>query len=151
MSALRKARVRVRFDRHASVLGMMEWFAAQDIPVLPIHGVVDGCCTCGGDDCESPGKHPISSLVHNGVKGATTDLKVIRRWHRKNPGMNYAVATKGLAVIDCDSKEALRAFRSAYRPSLFLSQQAQISSKALPNIHARDMDRYVVNQSTDNR
>lgn len=30
--------------------------------------------------------------------------------------MNYAVATAGLAVIDCDSKEALRAFRSGYHP-----------------------------------
>lgn len=114
MSALRKGRVRVRFDRHASVLGMMEWFVEQDIPVLPIHGVVDGGCTCGSDDCESRGKHPINSLVHNGVKGATTDLKVIRRWHRKHPHMNYAVATEGLAVIDCDSKEALQAFRSDY-------------------------------------
>lgn len=116
MSALRKGRLRVRFDRHASVLVMMEWFAGQDIPVLPIHGVVDGCCKCGSDDCESPGKHPISSLVHNGVKGATTDLKTIQRWHRKHPDMNYAVATEGLAVIDCDSKEALQAFRSGYQP-----------------------------------
>jgi hypothetical protein len=116
MKALKKGRLRVRFDRHASALGMMEWFAGQDIPVLPIHGVVDGCCTCGNDDCESPGKHPISSLVRNGVKGATVDRKVIQRWHSKHPNMNYAVATEGLAVIDCDSKEALRAFRSGYHP-----------------------------------
>lgn len=108
--------VRVHFDRPASVLGMMEWFAGQDIPVLPIHGVVDGRCSCGDYQCSSPGKHPISSLAAHGVKDATTALKVIRRWHRKHPDMNYAVATNGLAVIDCDSKEALRAFRSGYRP-----------------------------------
>ena len=106
----------VKLDRSASVLSMMKWFAGQGIPVLPIHGVVDGCCTCGNDDCESPGKHPISSLVRNGVKGATVDLNVIQRWHHKYPNMNYAVATEGLAVIDCDSKEALRDFRSGYRP-----------------------------------
>jgi hypothetical protein len=105
-----------KLDRCASVLGMMEWFAGQDIPVLPINGIVDGFCTCGDNECESPGKHPISSLVHNGVKGATVDVKVIRRWHRRRPDMNYAVATEGLAVIDCDSKEALRAFHSDYRP-----------------------------------
>lgn len=116
MSATTREKISVRFDQYGSVSGMMKWFAGQDIPVLPIHGIVEGCCTCGDDECESPGKHPISSLVRNGVKGATTDLKVIQRWHRKYPDMNYAVATEGLAVIDCDSKEALRAFRSGYNP-----------------------------------
>lgn len=116
MKALRKGNLRFRLDRQANVLGMMEWFAGQDIPVLPIHSVVEGCCTCGDDRCESAGKHPISLLVRNGVKGATTELRIIRQWHRKHRNMNYAVATEGLAVIDCDSKEALRAFRSGYHP-----------------------------------
>ncbi len=116
MKALKNARLRARFDRSASVLAMMQWFAGQGIPVLPIQGVVGGNCTCGDPQCSSPGKHPDSSLVPHGVKDATTDLKTIRRWHRKHPDMNYAVATEGLAVIDCDSKEALRAFRSGYHP-----------------------------------
>lgn len=116
MSVLSHNSIRLRFDRPGSVLAMMKWFAGQDIPVLPIHGVVEGRCACGDDKCASPGKHPISSLVPHGVKDATTDLKTIRRWHRKYSDMNYAVATAGLAVIDCDSKEALRAFRSGYQP-----------------------------------
>ena len=56
-------RISCRFDRSAGVLAMMQWFAGQDIPVLPIHGVIDGGCMCGDDECASPGKHPISSLV----------------------------------------------------------------------------------------
>ena len=111
-----RTHIKIRFDRRASVLRMMKWFAGRDIPVLPIHGIVDGSCTCGDAHCESPGKHPISSLVRNGVKGATTEADAIQRWHRKHPDMNYAVATEGLAVIDCDSKEALQAFRSGYQP-----------------------------------
>lgn len=106
----------IKLNRSASALAMMKHFSRQDIPVLPIHGIVDGCCTCGDDECSSPGKHPISSLVPHGVKDATTDLKTIRRWHRQHPDMNYGPATKGLAVIDCDSKEALHAFRSGYHP-----------------------------------
>lgn len=121
MRALGNGLLRVRFDQRASVLSMMKRFAGQDIPVLPIHGVVNGRCTCGNEECSSPGKHPDSSLVPHGVKDATTDLKTIRRWHRKNPEMNYAVATKGLAVIDCDSKEALQAFRSGYSPPTTLT------------------------------
>lgn len=109
-------RVSVKFHRSANALAMMEWFAGENVRVLPIHGIIDGHCTCGEADCVSPGKHPISSLVSNGVKGATTDTKTIRRWHRKHPDMNYAVATEGLAVIDCDSKEALSDFRTRYRP-----------------------------------
>ena len=109
-------KLRFTLDRSATVLAMMKRFAGQDIPVLPIHGVIDGRCTCGDDECASPGKHPISPLVPHGVKDATTNLRTIRRWHRKHPDMNYAVATEGLAVIDCDSKEALRAFRSGYQP-----------------------------------
>ncbi|WP_299192468.1 bifunctional DNA primase/polymerase [uncultured Erythrobacter sp.] len=108
--------IRVRFDQSASVFGMMQWFAGQGIPVLPIHGIVNGSCTCGRKNCESPGKHPISALVPNGVKGATTKLKTIRKWHREYPDMNYAVATEGLVVIDCDSREAIASFRSRYRP-----------------------------------
>lgn len=108
--------LRFTLDRSATVLAMMKRFAGQDIPVLPIHGVVEGHCTCGDTECASPGKHPISSLVTHGVKDATTDLKTIRRWHRKHPDMNYAVATEGLAVIDCDSKASLRVFRSGYHP-----------------------------------
>ena len=108
--------LRFTLDRSANVLAMMKRFAGQNIPVLPIHGVIEGRCACGDDECASPGKHPISSLVPHGVKDATTDMKTIRRWHRKYSDMNYAVATAGLAVIDCDSKEALRAFRSGYQP-----------------------------------
>lgn len=108
--------IHLRFDQSASVMSMMLWYAGQGIPVLPIHGIVDGRCTCGRKDCESPGKHPISTLVPNGVKGATTKPKTIRRWHREHPDMNYAVATEGLSVVDCDSKKALASFRSRYRP-----------------------------------
>jgi Bifunctional DNA primase/polymerase, N-terminal/Primase C terminal 1 (PriCT-1) len=116
MSASIHEKIHLRFDRHRSVLAMMIWFARQDIPVLPVHGVVDGCCTCGNKQCEHSGKHPITSLVRNGVKGASVDLKIIKRWHRKHSDMNYGVATKGLAVIDCDSKEALQDFRSDCQP-----------------------------------
>jgi hypothetical protein len=112
---------------------MMKWFAGQDIPVLPIHGIVDGHCTCGDDECESPGKHPISSLVRRGVKGATTDSKTVRHWHRKHPNMNYGVATEGLTVIDCDSEDALRAFRSGFTVHAPSVGSSRAISKADPN------------------
>lgn len=112
----KKATIPVRFDRRRSVLKTMIWFARQGFRVLPVHGIVNGRCTCKNGNCESPGKHPIGSLIHNGANGATTEIKTIRGWHKQHPDMNYAVATKGLAVIDCDSQEALRRFRRTHRP-----------------------------------
>ena len=109
-------KIRVQFNRQDSVLKSMERFAGEDIGVFPVHGIVDGECACGTVKCDDIGKHPIGRLVPHGVKDATTDIETIRSWYRKHPEMNYGVATEGLAVIDCDSKEALRAFRSRYRP-----------------------------------
>lgn len=109
-------RIRLSLDRQADVLRMMNWFAAQKIRVFPVWGVMDGTCACGKVECPDIGKHPIGPLVPNGVKDATTDVKTIRGWHRKHPEMNYGVAADGLAIIDCDSKEAVRAFQSDYLP-----------------------------------
>lgn len=110
-------RIHLTFDRAASMMSMMKWFAKQGVPVFPIHSVADGLCSCGDRDCDSQGKHPIASLAPKGCHSATTDLKVIRRWHRAFPDMNYGVVTKGLAVIDCDSREALDDFRGVYKPT----------------------------------
>lgn len=109
-------RLHLRFDRQASVLATMLSFARQGIRVLPVHGIVDGRCACGREDCEGPGKRPMGDLVRNGVKDATTDRKTIRRWHRDQPTMNYGMSTDGLTVIDCDSREALADFRRRYDP-----------------------------------
>lgn len=71
---------------------MLEWalfWAEQGIPVFPVHSVFDGICSCSkGSECTSPGKHPLSRLVHNGCKDATTDPEIIRRWWKAEPHAN---------------------------------------------------------------
>ena len=52
-------------------------YAGRGWPVLPLHSYIDGCCTCGDETCRSPAKHPITP---NGVKDASADPDVIRRW-----------------------------------------------------------------------
>lgn len=94
-------------------------YAGRGWPVILLHGMVDGACTCGrvcncaladnnpkaahGDDCQvchSPGKHP---RTKNGLKDASTDTDLIRRWYEKRPTANVGLLT-GVAfdVIDCD-------------------------------------------------
>lgn len=70
--------------------------------VFPLHGIVDGACSCKRDECSSPGKHP---LVRRGLYEATTDMAQIRTWWRRWPNANIGIATgadSGLLVIDVD-------------------------------------------------
>lgn len=68
--------------------------------VFPVHGVVEGRCTCGAATCSNPGKHPVPS---NGLKAATRDPRQITLLFR--PGHNVAVATgevSGFWALDID-------------------------------------------------
>ncbi len=79
-------------------------YSARGWPVLPLHSIRDGCCTCGKADCKSPGKHP---RVAGGVADATTDPVVIERWWTRWPDANVAIATgapSGLLVLDIDPR-----------------------------------------------
>lgn len=75
--------------------------AAEGVGIFPAHRVVDGeGCTCGADDCKSPGKHP---RTKNGSKDATTDEAKIRAWYTTWKGrLNFAQTLAGRAVVDID-------------------------------------------------
>jgi hypothetical protein len=80
-------------------------FAARGWPVLPLHSIdqADGRCTCGNPNCDSQGKHP---LTLNGVKDATTDANIIKRWcDETNDMANIGIAAgNGLLIVDIDAK-----------------------------------------------
>lgn len=82
-------------------------YAQRGWRVFPLHGIVNGTCTCGRADCSSPGKHP---LVRRGLYEATTDAMEIqdwwRRWRRANIGITTG-AQSGIAVVDIDLPSAL--------------------------------------------
>ena len=79
--------------------------AGRGWPVIPCHHPIAGGCSCGHDDCASPGKHP---RTRHGLRQATTDTGTIRRWWRRWPEANVAVRTgdrpdgAGVVVIDID-------------------------------------------------
>ncbi|MFN2588773.1 MAG: bifunctional DNA primase/polymerase [Actinomycetota bacterium] len=77
-------------------------YADRGWRVFPLHGIVNGACTCGRGDCGSAGKHP---LVRRGLYEAATDTHVIREWWRRWRSANVGVATgaeSGIVVIDID-------------------------------------------------
>lgn len=92
---------------------MLEWalaYIARGWAVFPVHGIVDGRCTCRhGVACSRPGKHPRNS---NGRTGATLDAALVRRWWKTWPSANIGIATgneSGLLVLDQDDQYALDA------------------------------------------
>ena len=70
--------------------------------VFPLHGIVNGSCTCGRAECSSPGKHP---LTRHGLYDATTDETIVTGWLKRWPHANIAIATgteSDLVVLDVD-------------------------------------------------
>ncbi len=81
-------------------------YAQRGWRVFPLHGIVNGACTCG-HACASPGKHP---LVRRGLYDATTDPALVSAWWRAWRRANVGVATgaeSGIAVVDVDLPTAL--------------------------------------------
>ncbi|MBT3367837.1 MAG: DNA primase [Nitrospina sp.] len=79
-------------------------YAKQNWPVLPIHSVMSGKCSCGKANCSSAGKHP---MTRNGVKDATTDRRKIKEWFRRWPDFNIGIRTgieSDLIVLDVDPR-----------------------------------------------
>lgn len=83
-------------------------YARAGLPVLPLHVMRRGVCTCGRpagsrpDDCHSPAKHP---LTRHGKDDATTDLGVIAEWFARWPGCNWGIRPPvGVVVLDVDPR-----------------------------------------------
>ncbi|MCW5575176.1 MAG: bifunctional DNA primase/polymerase [Burkholderiales bacterium] len=76
-------------------------YAKTGFRVFPAHSIRDGRCTCGKDNCGSPGKHP---RTKNGVHDATTVETEIRAWFKRWPDSNIGIALDDHAVVDEDPR-----------------------------------------------
>ncbi len=88
---------------------MIDWalfWASNGIPVFPVYSVTpDGICKCRDkSQCKSTGKHP---KTFGGLKEASTDPEIIKRWWQADPLANIGGVTGGavrLLVVDCDPR-----------------------------------------------
>lgn len=83
------------------------FLGSRGFAVFPCYTIEDGRCSCGDAKCTSPGKHPIGSLVAQGLRNADTDHRIIREWWATYPDANIGVATgdvSGVVVLDIDAK-----------------------------------------------
>ena len=73
---------------------LAEWaakYAAAKLPVLPLHTIRAGRCTCRTDCGRNAGKHP---LTPHGKDDATTDLRQVAAWWDHWPWANIASAPR---------------------------------------------------------
>ena len=92
-------------------------YAEFGYKVFPVWGVINGKCLCGGiQGCKS-GKHPWGAMVPHGVKDATTDPDLIRKWFPA-AAVNVGISISGFAVLDVDYRsgglETLAAWTKQY-------------------------------------
>lgn len=92
-------------NSQTSHAAMAALYANRGRPVLPLHSVHNGACTCRlRERCNSAGKHP---RCRKGVHAATTDPGVIAAWWKRSPKANIGIATgkpSGIDVLDIDPR-----------------------------------------------
>ena len=79
-------------------------YSKRKWPVLPLHSVINGRCTCGAGTCKSPGKHPV---LRGGSKNASIESTLVERWFSGEVPRNVAIATgapSGLLILDVDPR-----------------------------------------------
>lgn len=77
-----------------------------DFALFPIHGIVDGKCTCGDPTCTNQGKHPATGA--GGLNLATKDIEKLKELWNARPHLNVGIATgetSGVFVIDIDGPQ----------------------------------------------
>jgi len=93
--------------------------AERGIPVVLLHGIRDGVCTCTrGAACESPGKHP----RHTGwQRDATTNPDLVRGlFGGQIANVGGRLVAIGQAVLDADTPEAVARLRTLVAPGAAL-------------------------------
>lgn len=94
-------------NRVSIVLAQVRSYVNLGLHIFPLHGSVDGVCTCGEEDCPDNGKHP---AIPRGVYGASTDFEWLESSFTDHPNENVGLATgrvSGVLILDLDSQDAI--------------------------------------------
>src|SRR5271163_2527412 len=90
MKTLPPARQTGKRDAAPKLLHAALQYAERGWRVFPLHSPTPDGCTCASRECPNIGKHPRTS---NGLKGASTDPTIIRRWWGRWLEANIAIVT----------------------------------------------------------
>lgn len=80
----------------------LEYVDKYGFAVFPLHGVINGMCTCGNNECLSVGKHP---WTKRGLRDASKDHDVVKNLFNGKQEANIGVATgvvSNIFALDID-------------------------------------------------
>jgi putative DNA primase/helicase len=79
-------------------------YASMGWPVIPLHSIQNGRCTCQNPSCTAPGKHPLTT---HGLSEASVDPSIIDGWWSRWSWANVGIVTgtvSGFIVLDIDPR-----------------------------------------------
>lgn len=90
----------------SSSIGRYAQAYAKTSYVIPLHGITsDLKCTCGHEECKSPGKHPFTK---HGLKDASNDIEQIAALFNYRTDLNIGLLTgekSGFFALDVDGRK----------------------------------------------
>lgn len=87
-----------------------QWYAAQGVPVFPLHHAENGACSCRNSECTSPAKHP---RTRHGLQDATCEPEAITEWWQRWPNANIGLRTGVMFdALDIDGEPGRFAFKT---------------------------------------
>ena len=121
-------------------------YAAKGFAVVPLHGTNGGKCTCGRDNCDTPGKHP---RTKHGIHDATTDSEPIKKRWQKWPKAKIGIAMGTQAgfvaiIVDGDAgRTSLQKLKAEHNKALpktvtFLDGKQRVWLFATDGVHLCD-------------
>jgi hypothetical protein len=102
-------------DEPNSVLEAALRYLAVAWSVIPVHGVVDGHCTCGRVKCTNIGKHPALGSWKEYQERLATKAEILR-WFATHPERNIGIVTgkiSNIVVLDIDGDQGREALAEA--------------------------------------
>lgn len=114
-------------DEGVGLLDAALGYWQEGFSVIPVHGIVDGKCTCGKADCQKPGKHPTISWKRYQKERA--DEAQVRAWFDEHPERNVGIVTgetSGIAVVDIDGEEGFKSIKEAKATGLPLPSTRKV-------------------------
>ena len=103
-------------------------YAGRGWPVFPLFEPVGTGCTCGKPTCDCIGKHP---RTKNGLKDASTDPAVIRKWWADWPDAGVGIVTgpaSGFWMLGPDGPEGLADLKTLEQEHTALPPTARVRS-----------------------
>ena len=116
-------------DQENELIKKALWYCSRGWPIIPLHSVNNGVCSCGNQHCPHPGKHP---KIKDWVNAATTNEEQIRSWWKKWSDANIGLLTgerSKVVVLDVDGPQGQAAIDKLNLPETVKVKSGKVDGR----------------------